>query len=117
MKHHVLGLEVVTGTGGVIHTDGKTVKNVRIDLTGPDGAAKMLGIITEATLELLPMRSDIDRSCQFSFDGSRRKVRPKFTPHGILPMAMEVITNFCSPVEKICIRPSPRSRSDHSGRR
>lgn len=59
-KDYVLGLEVVTAQGDVIHTGGNTVKNVTgYDLTklivGSEGT---LGIITEATLRLIPKPLD-----------------------------------------------------------
>ena len=55
-KDYVLGLEVVTPCGELIRTGGRTVKNVTgYDLTklivGSEGT---LGIITEATLRLIP---------------------------------------------------------------
>src|SRR5690606_21620432 len=55
-KDYVLGLEVVTPEGDIIRTGGRTVKNVTgYDLTklivGSEGT---LGIITEATLQLIP---------------------------------------------------------------
>lgn len=55
-KDYVIGLEVVTPTGDIIRTGGRTVKNVTgYDLTklivGSEGT---LGIITEATLRLIP---------------------------------------------------------------
>jgi glycolate oxidase len=56
-KHYVLGLEVVTPTGEIIRTGGRTSKNVvGFDLTGlMCGSEGMLGIITEATLRLIPL--------------------------------------------------------------
>lgn len=53
---YVLGLEVVTPTGEVIRTGGQTVKNVTgYDLTSLIvGSEGTLGIITEATLRLIP---------------------------------------------------------------
>jgi glycolate oxidase len=55
-KDYIMGLEVVTPTGDVIHTGGKTLKNVvGYDLTklfvGSEGT---LGIVTKIILRLLP---------------------------------------------------------------
>lgn len=55
-KDYVLGLEVVTPTGDIIHTGGRTLKNVvGYDLTklfvGSEGT---LGIVTRIILKLLP---------------------------------------------------------------
>ena len=60
------------------------------------GSEGMLGIITEATLKLLPM-PEATSTVRANFHSMEAacKVLTKFTPHGLLPMAMEVLDKFC----------------------
>ena len=55
-RHYVLGLEVVLADGEVLRTGGRCHKNkTGFDLVGPFvGSEGMLGVVTEATLRLIP---------------------------------------------------------------
>ncbi len=93
-KHYVIGLEVVTPTGEIIKTGGRTSKNVvGFDLTGLIcGSEGMLGIITEATLRLLPL-PEATRTVRATFHSMRDACTsvPRFTRARVTPVAVEVL--------------------------
>ncbi|MFN2453538.1 MAG: FAD-binding oxidoreductase [Pyrinomonadaceae bacterium] len=93
-KHYVLGLEVVTPTGEIIKTGGRTTKNVvGFDLTGLlCGSEGMLGIITEATLRLIPL-PEATRTVRATFHSMREACAcvPAFTSARVVPVACEVL--------------------------
>ncbi|MBN8210440.1 FAD-binding protein [Bacillus sp. NTK071] len=93
-KDYVIGLEVVTPEGEIIRTGGRTIKNVTgYDLTklivGSEGT---LGIITEATLKLLP-KTAATKTMMAVFDDlvSSGKAISRVLTSGILPSKMEVM--------------------------
>lgn len=93
-KHYVIGLEVVTPLGDVIRTGGLTSKNVvGFDLTGLIcGSEGMLGIITEATLRLLPL-PETTRTVRATFRTMSEACAcvPRFNRARVTPVAIEVL--------------------------
>ncbi|SDK26145.1 FAD-binding oxidoreductase [Lacicoccus qingdaonensis] len=95
-KDYVLGLEVVTAQGEVIQTGGNTVKNVTgYDLTklivGSEGT---LGVITEATLRLIP-KPLATKTAMILFDDlyTAGKSISTILTSGVRPSKMEILDN------------------------
>jgi glycolate oxidase len=93
-KHYVLGLEVVTPTGEIIRIGGKTSKNVvGFDLTGlMCGSEGMLGIITEATLRLVPL-PEATETVRALFHSMKEACAcvARFSRARVTPVAIEVL--------------------------
>lgn len=96
-RDYVLGLQVVLASGEVVNLGGRTHKNK----TGFDlarlfvGSEGMLGVITEATLKLLPL-PPFRASLAVGFASTRQAVRTLHAifSRGFLPAALEIADAF-----------------------
>ncbi len=93
-RDYVMGLEIVSPTGEILHAGGKTVKNVSgYDLTrllvGSEGT---LGIITEATLRLIP-RPRAVRTLMAVYDDLLKAGESvvKISTSGVIPATLEIM--------------------------
>jgi glycolate oxidase len=96
-RNYVLGLEVVLANGDVLRTGGRTHKNkTGFDLIGMFvGSEGLLGVVTEATLRLLPLppaRASISASFR-TFREAAGAVQETFRA-GFLPAALEIADAF-----------------------
>jgi glycolate oxidase len=96
-RDFVLGLEVVLADGSIIRTGGKNIKDVAgYDLTGLFvGSEGTLGLITEATLRLLP--APAARLTLLAFFGSvpaAGDAVARITAAGIVPVTLELMDAF-----------------------
>ena len=96
-RNYVLGLEVVLADGTVARLGGRTHKNkTGFDLVGLfTGSEGMLGIVTEATLRLLPWPpSRAVLSASFTDVSKAAAAVQSVLSHGYLPCALEVADRF-----------------------
>jgi glycolate oxidase len=96
-RHYVLGLEVVLASGSIVRVGGRTHKNkTGFDLVGLFvGSEGMLGVVTEATLRLLPLppaRGSISASFRSIEDAAA--VVQQVLARGFLPSALEIADRF-----------------------
>ena len=96
-RTYILGLEVVLADGTVVHLGGRTHKNrTGFDLIGLfTGSEGMLGVVTEATLRLLPQpptRSAL--LAEFSSLSNAATAVQTILGAGLLPSALEIADPF-----------------------
>jgi glycolate oxidase len=93
-RHQVLGVEAVTGTGEIIRTGGRYVKNTSgYDLTqmiiGSEGT---LALVSEATLRLHPRLAHVASIlAPFASIDEIAEVIPRVVASGVQPMILEYI--------------------------
>jgi glycolate oxidase len=96
-RDYVLGLEVVLADGAVIRTGGRTAKDVMgYDLTNLFvGSEGTLGIITEATLRLLPQPAPkLTLLAFFDGVGGAGEAVSRMTRAGLVPVTLELMDGF-----------------------
>ena len=96
-RSYVLGLEVVLPSGEIVRCGGRTHKNkTGFDLIGLfTGSEGLLGIVTEATLRLLPLPpARASLSASFATARAAAEAVQSVFHRGFLPCAMEVADAF-----------------------
>jgi glycolate oxidase len=93
VAHHVLGLEVVTGTGEVLELGGPTAERPGYDLTGiVVGSEGTLGIVTRVTVKLTRIAEAV-RTALATFESieAASAAVSAIIAEGIVPAALEAM--------------------------
>jgi glycolate oxidase len=96
-RHYVLGLEVVLANGDIVRCGGRTHKNkTGFDLVGLFvGSEGLLGVVTQATLRLLPLPpARAALSCGFADIRAAAAAVQTIFAQGWLPAAVEIADRF-----------------------
>ena len=113
-RNYVLGLEVVLADGTIVRLGGRTHKNrTGFDLIGLfTGSEGMLGLVTEATLRLIPLpptRSAL--RAEFSSVEKAAAGVQKILTSGLLPSALEIADPFTLAAARKVIPNTPNCNS------
>ena len=113
-RHYVLGLEGVLVDGTIVRLGGRTHKNrTGFDLVGLfTGSEGMLGVVTEATLRLLPLppaRSAL--LAEFSSLSKAAAAVQTILGAGLLPCALEIADPFTLAAARKANDRAPRCQS------
>jgi len=96
-RNYILGLEVVLANGAIVHCGGRTHKNkTGFDLVGLfTGSEGLLGIVTQATLRLLPLPpAQATLSAGFANTAAAAAAIQAIFAAGFLPAAVEIADAF-----------------------
>ncbi|SHI37476.1 glycolate oxidase [Nocardiopsis flavescens] len=98
-RDYVLGMEAVVGTGQVVRLGRSTAKGVTgYDLAGlMVGSEGTLGLVTEVTLRMRPLRTGVEHTVVGYFDSLTDAGRAvaAVAASGVVPSALELIDRFC----------------------
>jgi glycolate oxidase len=106
--HHVLGVEAVLPNGELVHIGGATLDGPGLDLLGVViGSEGTLGVVTKATLRLLP-KPEAVLTLLAAFDSIDEAggAVSSIVAHGIVPAAVEMMDRLTIQAAEAAVHPN-----------